>query len=91
MSSCICNRNVVAIPKVLFKTKTGMELTINHQIYFFDQELSSLEELVLFKTKGQIKGVAVALNQRVIPKSQWSETKLNNQDNILLLTATQGG
>jgi len=68
-----------------------MELTINHQIYFFDQELSSLEELVLFKTKGQIKGVAVALNQRVIPKSQWSETKLNNQDNILLLTATQGG
>lgn len=68
-----------------------MELTINHQIYFFDQELSSLEELVLFKTKGQIKGVAVALNQRVVPKSQWSETKLNNQDNILLLTATQGG
>ena len=68
-----------------------MELTINHQIYFFDQELSSLEELVLFKTKGQIKGVAVALNQRVIPKPQWSETKLNNQDNILLLTATQGG
>lgn len=68
-----------------------MELTINHQIYFFDQELSSLEELVLFKTKGQIKGVAVALNQRVIPKSQWSETKIHNQDNILLLTATQGG
>jgi sulfur carrier protein len=68
-----------------------MELTINHQIYFFDQELSSLEELVLFKTKGQVKGIAVALNQRVIPKSQWSETKLNNQDNILLLTATQGG
>ncbi|MBD1430088.1 sulfur carrier protein ThiS [Sphingobacterium litopenaei] len=68
-----------------------MELTINHQIYYFDQELSSLEELVLFKTKGQTKGVAVALNQRVIPKSQWSETKIQNQDNILLLTATQGG
>jgi len=68
-----------------------MELTINHQIYYFDQELSSLEELVLLKTKGQTKGVAVALNQRVIPKSQWSETKIQNQDNILLLTATQGG
>jgi sulfur carrier protein len=68
-----------------------MELTVNHQIYFFEQELSSLEELVLLKTKGQVKGVAVALNQRVIPKSQWSETKIYNQDNILLLTATQGG
>jgi sulfur carrier protein len=68
-----------------------MELTVNHQIYFFEQEISSLEELVLLKTKGQVKGVAVALNQRVIPKSQWSETKIHNQDNILLLTATQGG
>lgn len=68
-----------------------MELTINHQIYYFEHRLDSLEELVLFKTKGQLKGIAVALNERVIPKSQWSTTKLNDKDAILLLTATQGG
>lgn len=68
-----------------------MELTINHQIYFFEQELNSLEELILLKTNGQLKGVAVALNQSVIPKSLWPTTQLKNNDNILLLTATQGG
>lgn len=68
-----------------------MELTINHQIYFFEQELNSLEELILLKTNGQLKGVAVALNQTVIPKSLWPTTQLKNKDNILLLTATQGG
>ncbi len=37
------------------------------------------------------KGTAVAVNQEVIPKDLWKETKLNNNDKILIITATQGG
>ncbi len=36
-------------------------------------------------------GMAVAINNRVIPKSQWSETGLEQNDQVLVITATQGG
>lgn len=36
-------------------------------------------------------GIAVAINGSVIPKSEWSITELNNNDKILIITATQGG
>jgi sulfur carrier protein len=37
------------------------------------------------------KGIAVALNNRIIPQSLWAETFLNNKDSVLIITATQGG
>ena len=37
------------------------------------------------------KGIAVALNNSVIAKSNWDQTKINENDNILIITATQGG
>ncbi len=37
------------------------------------------------------KGIAVAVNQNVIPKNLWSATTLKNEDQILIITATQGG
>lgn len=37
------------------------------------------------------KGVAVAVNQTVIPQSAWSDTHLQDQDKILVIKATQGG
>lgn len=36
-------------------------------------------------------GIAVALNQNVIPKIYWNETRIEENDNILIITATQGG
>ena len=36
-------------------------------------------------------GIAVAINQSVVPKSKWAEHKLITNDNILVITATQGG
>ena len=35
--------------------------------------------------------VAVAINDTVIPRNQWSKTTLNPNDKILVITATQGG
>lgn len=36
-------------------------------------------------------GVAVAINNKVIPKTNWSSTELKDQDKILVITAAQGG
>ena len=37
------------------------------------------------------KGTAVAVNQEVVPKDLWKETKLRDNNKILIITATQGG
>lgn len=68
-----------------------MELTINHQKKFFKKKLSSLEALLQLEIPGKSKGIAVAINSQVVPRSLWASTTLQNNDAILIITATQGG
>ena len=37
------------------------------------------------------KGLAVAVNQEVIPKANWSNYLLKEQDKLTIIRATQGG
>ncbi len=68
-----------------------MELTINHQKKFFEKPPESLEHLLLSENLKKDKGIAVALNSQVIPKNLWESTSLQQNDSILIITATQGG
>jgi len=49
--------------------------------------LTVMQELKLADSKG----VAVALNAAVLPKSQWQTQVLGQSDRILIIRATQGG
>ena len=68
-----------------------MELTINHTVRNFEILPKTLEALLAIEIPHKRKGIAVALNNRIIPQSSWPETFLNDKDSILLITATQGG
>lgn len=68
-----------------------MELIINHARKTFDILPENLEALLAMELPGKKKGIAVALNNRIIPLSAWAETPINNLDSILIITATQGG
>lgn len=68
-----------------------MELTINHQKKFFENPPASLEQLLLSENLKKEKGIAVALNNQVIPREDWNSTSLHPNDTILIITATQGG
>ena len=37
------------------------------------------------------KGIAVALNNKVMPRSDWNKSIVNTNDKIILIKATQGG
>ncbi len=37
------------------------------------------------------KGIAVAINNKVIPRLKWDEQLVQHSDNILIIKATQGG
>jgi len=38
-----------------------------------------------------IKGIAIAVNDSVVPSSKWALCALNDGDKILVVEATQGG
>lgn len=68
-----------------------MELTINHQKKSFKVPPASLALLLLSENLTEVNGIAVALNNQVIPQKDWATTTLQTNDNLLIITATQGG
>jgi sulfur carrier protein len=65
-------------------------------IYLNNKELKTtngefLSKVLLDHELSDRSGIAVALNQEVIPKSEWENTVLKNEDKIIIITATAGG
>lgn len=54
-------------------------------------ESTTLMSFLVEKSMGSTNGIAVAINEEVVPKSEWSEKAINENDKILIITATQGG
>jgi len=67
-----------------------MLVTINnHQVEVVSNK--TLKTVLLENDYKQLQGIAVAINDMVIPKSLWEETIIQENDNILIITATAGG
>lgn len=55
-------------------------------------EARSLSEFITKHLNGkEPNGIAVAVNEMVIPKSKWETTTINENDSIEIITAVQGG
>jgi sulfur carrier protein len=67
-----------------------MEITVNQQQHQVPDNYS-IEELLAFLMPETEKGIAVAINQQIIPKTLWQSHQLSPADNIMLIRATQGG
>lgn len=67
-----------------------MNITINNQ-QFEINNAASLHEVVISQLGEKLNGVAVAVNETVIPKINWGQITLNKNDNVLIIRATQGG
>lgn len=63
---------------------------INDKIFNISKDLS-LFEVLKNNFSSNLEGIAVAVNNNVIPRSQWNSTFLNNNDHILIIKATMGG
>jgi sulfur carrier protein len=63
---------------------------INDKAYSFDQAVS-LSDLFLSLQMEPGKGIAVALNNKVIPRTEWNKCLVNENDKLILIKATQGG
>jgi sulfur carrier protein len=68
-----------------------MELKINNQIKHFPLDSLTVQALLDIEIPEKQNGIALAINNTVIPKSDWNSHFLNPTDDILIISATQGG
>ena len=68
-----------------------MELKINNQTKTFALDSLTVQALLDLEIPNKQNGIALAINNTVIPKQDWDSHKLNETDDILIISATQGG
>ena len=66
-----------------------MKLVINSEQKDFSGK--NISELVQSLQMTSTNGIALAVNEKVIPKVEWNKFQLNNNDKIVIIKATQGG
>jgi len=67
-----------------------MTIFINDEPTEFKQSPTILEILTYHQVV-ELQGIAVAINDEVIPKVNWEKTALQKNDRLMLIRATQGG
>jgi sulfur carrier protein len=80
---------VTGHPYRLKKTEK-MEITVNNQPFKLDAP-SSVSRLLSAVLQIPATGIAIAVNQAIVSKSDWQEYVLQPGDQVVLIKATQGG
>lgn len=68
---------------------SSIQIKINDQLQCVDAECS-LEQVITVFSLPDV-GCVFAINNQVVPKSEWSSTLLNEGDSISLFQAIAGG
>ena len=68
-----------------------MKIKLNGEVQDINSS-NSLDDFIKTYLGGkEAKGIAVALNSTIIPKQKWNETNLNENDEVEVVHAVQGG
>jgi sulfur carrier protein len=73
-----------------FKLLCMVEVTINQQTFQLSDECGLAGVLSLLRI-GQADGIAIAVNEAVIPRGEWDGFVLRERDRVFVIRATQGG
>lgn len=66
-----------------------MDLTVNSEPKQFSGR--NISELLQSLNMTGTQGMALAVNEKVIPRTDWERFQLNDNDKVLIIKATQGG
>ncbi|GAB2632450.1 sulfur carrier protein ThiS [Belliella aquatica] len=72
------------------QTIARMDITVNNEPLQIS-DTCSITQLLQDHVQQKPEGIAVAVNQSVIPKLEWENTFIASGDTIILIKATQGG
>jgi sulfur carrier protein len=65
-----------------------MKIMLNDSTHEFSGE--TLQDLLAHLDKNE-QGIAIAINQQVVPKSLWGSTKLDEQSQVFIFESIAGG
>ncbi len=68
---------------------SDMNISLNQHTITIAAESSLIDLLALQQIKPE--GIAIAINNRIIPRGEWAATLLQAEDNVVLIQATYGG
>lgn len=66
-----------------------MEITVNNQKQILNEGESLIEVLAMSAVTPQ--GLAIAVNNTIVPKAEWPTYILKPNDKVVLIKAAQGG
>ncbi len=64
-------------------------ITLNERAIDVEDHFNVLQ--LLHEIKSPVNGIAVAINNQIIPQDTWETVKLKSNDQLLIIQATQGG
>ena len=67
-----------------------MDIIVNGETHSFKDQSSIVEMLQQLEVLSP-KGIAIAVNDSVVPKVEWASRTLVSKDQITIIRATQGG
>ena len=67
-----------------------MEIIINDQKHTVDAS-NSIDDILQKINITETKGLAIAVNNSIVPRRDWSQYSLKENDKVVLIRATQGG
>jgi sulfur carrier protein len=67
-----------------------LEVSINQEKFHVPDSGTLADVLPLLQIR-QADGIAIAVNENVIPKGEWEKYQLKEQDKVFVIRATQGG
>lgn len=68
-----------------------MDVTVNQNKKSLEQGTTIKDLIESYGYEAYGEGLAVAINDHVIPKDQWDEYTIAEHDDVTLIQATQGG
>jgi len=67
-----------------------MDITVNAQPYRMEEHANLIDILEKAKIINRF-GIAIAVNNTVVPKAEWEKFLLKDKDNIIIINAISGG
>jgi len=67
-----------------------VQVTINRESFMLP-DTGTLADVLPLLDISRLGGIAIAVNDNVIPKGEWQQYKLQANDKVFVIRATQGG
>jgi len=67
-----------------------VQVTINRESFMLP-DTGTLADVLPLLDVNKPDGIAIAVNDNVIPKGEWQQYKLQTNDKVFVIRATQGG